>query len=85
MFIAESKVSFYEAQESVLQSGANLLTIDSIKANFSLINDLGITGTYWTGTRITCSQQAVVEIKGGKIVGFTGWDKTFKAGFIYEV
>lgn len=73
IIISTNEMTFYSVNEYIDSNGGGVLL------NFSSpLWDTIPDGNYWSGTRVSCSMQAVVRINGGN-KKVEKWDKTFRA------
>ncbi len=76
IIISPNEMTFYDIENFITENNGGVLL------NFSSpLWDNIADGNYWSGTRISCSRQAVVMINGG-IKKVEKWDKTFRAKVI---
>lgn len=73
LIISENEMTFYDVNDFIIANDGGVL-INFSSALWETIPD----GAYWSGTRISCSMQAVVRITDG-IKKVEKWDKTFRA------
>ena len=73
IIISPNEMSFYDVNDFITANNGGVLV------NFSSpLWDNIPDGNYWSGTRISCSRQAVVMISNGN-KKVEKWDKTFRA------
>lgn len=75
IIISENPMTFYDVDDYINQVGGGVLI--SFSSPIWASEPFG-NGSYWTGTRISCSRQAVITFDNGN--RYTQkWDKTFRA------
>jgi hypothetical protein len=73
LIISPNEMTFYDVNDFIIANAGGVLL------NFSSpLWDTIPDGNYWSGTRVSCSRQAVVRINGGN-KKVEKWDKTFRA------
>lgn len=73
LIISENEMVFYDIEKFIHDNNGGVL-INFSSSLWDTVPD----GAYWSGTRISCSMQAVVRITDG-IKKVEKWDKTFRA------
>ena len=77
--VGTEQIAFYDVEQYIeTLGGGQLIPLNQLQV---LIETLSLVGTFWTGTKISCSRQAVI-ISNGSIKALP-YDKTFKALVIF--
>lgn len=75
IIISQNEMTFYDIDDYINQVGGGvLINFSNTRWTTEGIPD----GSYWSGTKISCSRQAVVILDNGS-KRVEKWDKTFRA------